>query len=580
MRLGGEQGLKSNRADTAGTLSAAGFLKKGTTDLARVRFTEVLSRKRTRKAEFFFILILLLLSLTLFFFRLGTRPLWDIDEGMHAATSKEMVLSGDWITPQVNGENFYDKPVLFTWFAAISFLVFGFTEFAARLPAAMLGLGCVLVTYLFGRYIFSPAIGFLGAVILATTVEFIILSRVVVHDMSLAFFMTLALFFFYVGFNRERHRRTYLLLFYASAGFAVLTKGPIGVLLPALIIGLFLMLRGNLAFLKQMEIGWGILVFLGIAAPWYILISLENRDYAGYFFIQQNLMNFISLSQEVSHPRPLYFYVYILAGGFFPWSLFLPLAIIRALRGGLKGIGDGTLFLLVWFGMIFLFFSVASSKLEPYILPLFPAVSLLVGILWCELLKAPTHGLRRSFLFSSIPIPVLFLGGLLYMLVNPPTRSAYEHGIDLAHVNYLLFSIAAGATAAFFLFLGKHYRSFFSMIIGMVVFSMVVTIVLIVPPSNPYRSTKGLARELDMMLPPGEKLVFFDDLRDSALFYTNRRAIVLCYPHQLLDYFASDGRVFCVIDREDFEKFESLRHTTYVLGKEGRKLLVSNRRSS
>jgi len=561
-------------------LSAAVFHKKGATDLARGRFTEVLSKKSTRKAEFLFILILVLLSLTLFFFHLGTRPLWDIDEGKHAATSKDMILSGDWITPTLNGETFFDKPILFNWLVAISFLVFGFTEFAARFPAAVLGLGCIIITFLLGRKIVGPTVGLLSGAILATNGEYIILSRAVVHDISLVFFMTLALFFFYLGFKDGRNRKVYFLLFYASTGFAVLAKGPVGVLLPALIIGLFLILERKLGFIKEMRIGWGILIFLGISAPWYLLISLKNRDYAGYFFIQQNLMNFISLSQEVRHPRPVYFYVYILLGGFFPWSLFLPLAIVRAIREGLKGMSDGTLFLLVWFGVIFLFFSAASSKLEPYILPLFPAVSLLVGILWYELLKAPTHGLRRSFLFSSIPIPVLFLGGLLYMLVNPPTRSAYEHGIDLAHVNYLLFSIAAGATAAFFLFLGKHYRSFFSMIIGMVVFSMVVTIVLIVPPSNPYRSTKGLARELDMMLPPGEKLVFFDDLRDSALFYTNRRAIVLCYPHQLLDYFASDGRVFCVIDREDFEKFESLRHTTYVLGKEGRKLLVSNRRSS
>jgi 4-amino-4-deoxy-L-arabinose transferase-like glycosyltransferase len=561
-------------------LSAAGFLKKGTTDLARVCFTEVLSRKRTRKAEFVFILILLLLSLTLFFFQLGTRPLWDIDEGMHAATSRDMVLSGDWITPQLNGENFYDKPVLFTWFAAISFLVFGFTEFAARLPAAMLGLGCVLATYLFGRRTFGPTVGFLGAAILATNIEFVILSRVVVHDIALVFFVTLALFFFYMGFSRKRQRKIYLLLFYVSAGFAVLTKGPIGVLLPVLVIGLFLMVRRKLSFLKEMEIAWGIPLFLAIAAPWYVLISFKNRDYAGYFFIQQNLMNFISLTQEVRHPKPLYFYVYILLGGFFPWSLFLPLAIVRAIREGLKGMSDGTVFLLVWLGAIFLFFSAASSKLAPYILPVFPAASLLVGILMCELLEAPTRGLRRGFLFSSILLPVSVLVGLLHTLLNPPTLLEYNFGIDLTHVNSLLIFIAAGATAACFLFLAKHYRAFFSMVVGIVVSSMVICIVYVVPSIDPYRSTKGLARELDMMLPPGGKLVFFDDLRDSTLFYTNRRAIVLRYPQQLLDYFATDRRVFCVIDREDFEKFDSLRYTTYVLGMEGRKLLVSNRQSS
>lgn len=104
--------------------------------------------EKIQKTETYFILILILLCLTLFFFRLGARPIWDIDEGSHAVTSQEMVLSGDWITPTFNGEPFYDKPVFHNWLVALAFLVFGFTEFAARLPSAFLGSGCVIITYL------------------------------------------------------------------------------------------------------------------------------------------------------------------------------------------------------------------------------------------------------------------------------------------------------------------------------------------------------------------------------------------------------------------------------------------------
>jgi 4-amino-4-deoxy-L-arabinose transferase-like glycosyltransferase len=139
------------------------------------------------KTERVLILTLLCLCLTMFFYRLGARPLWDVDEGMHAVTSKEMVLSGDWITTTFNGENFYDKPVLHNWFVAIAFLVFGFTEFAARLPAAILGLACVVLTYQMGRKMFNPTTGFLGGVILTTNGMFIVLSRSVVHDISLSF---------------------------------------------------------------------------------------------------------------------------------------------------------------------------------------------------------------------------------------------------------------------------------------------------------------------------------------------------------------------------------------------------------
>jgi hypothetical protein len=255
------------------------------------------------------------------------------------------------------------------------------------------------------------------------------------------------------------------------------------------------------------------------------------------------------------------------------------LAIIRAFQGGLKGMSDGTVFLLIWFGVVFLFFTAASSKLEPYILPLFPAASLLVGIPSCELLKGPTQGLRRGFLFSYLLLPVLLLVGLLYVLLNPPVFLEYKYGIDPAQVSRLLVFTAVSTTIGFFLFLRKYYRAFFSMVAGFVVSSMVICILFIVPSIDPYRSTRGLARELDMRLPPGEELVFFDNLGDSALFYTNRRAVVLHTPQQFMDYLAAGRRVFCVIDREDLKKFGNLEHGIHVLGREGGKLLISNRQS-
>ena len=121
---------------------------------------------------------LVLLCLALFFLRLGGFALWDIDEGMHASTSKIMVQSGDWLAPVYNGEPFYDKPPLYNWFVALSFLVFGFTEFAARLPSALLGLGTVLLTYRFGRRMLGAEAAFLGAAVLATSLEFVVLSRI------------------------------------------------------------------------------------------------------------------------------------------------------------------------------------------------------------------------------------------------------------------------------------------------------------------------------------------------------------------------------------------------------------------
>ena len=180
----------------------------------------------------------------------------------------------------------------------------------------------------------------------------------------------------------------------------MLSKGPIGVILPGMIIALFLALTGKLRFLKEMQLGRGLVVFLAVAAPWYILISLRNSDYPDYF-VKLNFSYFFS--PKVAHARPLYYYLPILLGGFSPWSFFLPLAFIRALWRPFRKVDEGGLFLCLWFAVIFLFFSAASSKLGTYILPSFPAASLLVGILWHDLLETPTIKLRKGFLYSFFP---------------------------------------------------------------------------------------------------------------------------------------------------------------------------------
>jgi 4-amino-4-deoxy-L-arabinose transferase-like glycosyltransferase len=426
---------------------------------------------------------------------------------------------------------------------------------------------------------FKPAVGFLGGAILATSPEFIILSRVVVHDIALAFFMTLALSTFYVAFKFEPHRRAFLLAMYASAGFAVLGKGPIGVFLPALIIGLFLLLKRRLSFLKRMEIGRGILLFLLVSAPWYIMISLRNEDYAGYFFIQQNLMNFIS-SQEARHSEPFYYYFPVLMGGFFPWSFFLPLALIREVRKALERTSDEALFLLIWFGVIFLFFSAAGSKLGTYILPLYPAASLLVAVFWREVIAEATPGLRRGFFCCIVVLVVVLLSGMAYVLIHPLTDLEGLYGIDTARINYMVFLLAGGGILATLFFATQRLSGSFWTLVGMIVVGILSFVVLIVPLINPYRSTKGLARELDRMIPPGENLVFFHGVKDSALFYTDRRATVLRGQRKLRGYLDSDERVFCVIDRKRLDRMWKLKSKVHVLNQEGRKLLISNRPDS
>jgi 4-amino-4-deoxy-L-arabinose transferase-like glycosyltransferase len=527
-----------------------------------------------RKNENFAILILIALCLTLFFFRLGARPIWDIDEGKHAATAKEMVLSGDWITPTFNGEPFYDKPVLFNWLGAIAFLVLGFTEFAARLPAAILSTACVLLTYLLGRKLANATIGLLGGAILATALEFAVLGRTIVHDISLVFFVTLALYLFYVGYKDSRHRKRNLLFFYAAMGLAVLAKGPLGLALPAMVIGPYLIIERRLSFIKQMQIGWGILIFLAVAAPWYILISLKNPGYAEYFFVYQNLGSFGS--GDPRHPGPFYYYVPVLFGGFFPWSCFLPMAIIYAVRKRYQAAREGASFLVIWISVIFVFFSFAGSKLPTYILPIFPPAALLTAYLWHELLKTATPQIRRGFLYSFLPVVIISIAALLYLWVRPLVQVEYETGITSKQMNLVaLWLVGSIVVAGVFLAIRKDKAAFIAITL-MVVTGLHFFLLVIVPSINPYRSTRELALRYDHLIPGNEKFTFYSRIKESALFYTGRRARVLENPVQLHNYLDSNKRVFCIITRK---RYSELRTPVYVVAQQGNKMLISNKKS-
>ncbi len=528
-----------------------------------------------QKQDVCYISVLAVCCLALFFVCLGNQPLWDIDEGMHASTSRIMVESGDWITPVFNGEPFYDKTVLFNWFVAICFMVFGFTEFAARLPAALLGTGCVVLTYWFGRRMFNRTTGFLAGMVLATSIQFIALSRVVVHDIALVFFITATLYFFYAGYSCDTRRRLNFLLFYLSAGLAVLAKGPIGLLLPAAIIGIFLACRKDLGFLRKMHLGPGIVIFVLIVAPWYLLLSLKNPEYLRYFLIEKNLHSFTGGS-GARHPQPVYYYLPRLIGGCFPWSFFLPVALIHAFRGGLKKIENGTLFCLIWFGFIFFFFTAAGSKMSTYILPLFPAVSLLVAALWHDLIDRPTPRLRRFFAWSSGLYAVFLVGAVVYLVLEPPVKVEYRYGVDLARVNIIFGVACLGGVLAFLFFLVRRYKACFLMTAGTIFLLMIPFIIWVVPGINPYRSTKILGGELDRLVPPDEKFVFYWQMKDSILFYTGRQAVVLNSTAQLEAFLATEQRVYFVTERRRYEPLGELKEKCYIVWEKGNNLILSN----
>jgi 4-amino-4-deoxy-L-arabinose transferase-like glycosyltransferase len=237
------------------------------------------------------------------------------------------------------------------------------------------------------------------------------------------------------------------------------------------------------------------------------------------------------------------------------------------------------LILVIWFGVVFLFFTAAVSKLATYVLPLFPAAALLVGVLWNDLLTERTRGLHAGVVAASAFMAAIFLLGSAYVLVHPPAQLTSNYGVDAARIQYLVFAMAGGTLITCVLFCLRRDRTALSILPGLVLCSILYFLLAIVPSINPYRSTKVLAQEMDRLLPAGEEMVHFHRLKDSALFYTDRKVKVLQGREALETYMVSNRRVFCILEREDFETLHAEKSGLHVLMAEGNKLLISNRAS-
>jgi len=324
------------------------------------------------------IAVLLLLFGTALFIGLGRAPLLNPDESRYAEIPREMIESGDYITPCLNYVKYFEKPPLHYWMVALSLRVLGLDEFGARTISALAGLLCIVVVYALGRYMFDRRAGLLSALVLGGSAGYLVQARLNITDIPLTMFMTVALGSLYAGISGAcEDRRRYIYLFYLFAAFATLTKGPIGILLPFGIVIVYGVMRGEIGILKKMRLLSGIALFLAVSAPWFILVAVRNPEFTRFYFIHEHFVRY--LTTHHNRYEAFWFFLPVLIGCLFPWSCFLPAAIRRLFRERRGGNPAPQLFLAVWGLVIFVFFSLSSSKLVPYILPMFPAAALLIG---------------------------------------------------------------------------------------------------------------------------------------------------------------------------------------------------------
>jgi 4-amino-4-deoxy-L-arabinose transferase-like glycosyltransferase len=329
-----------------------------------------------------------------YFFYLGHYPLFTPDEGRYSEVAREMVVTGDYITPRVNGVAFLDKPILYYWLQSLAILLFGIKEWALRFFPAMLGMfGCVM-TYVCGRRLFDRRTGIFSALILATSPLYFGGSHYANLDLEVAVFISCTLLCFITAIQSHgKARSIFLFAAYVFSALAMLTKGLIGVAFPSLIAGSWMLLQGRLALLKNIHLLAGILLFIAIVLPWYVLVQKANPEFLHFFFVTQHVTRFLS-GAEFNNKTAVWFYLPIIVGGFFPWTIFL----VQSMAKQIKEANPVGVYLLLWAGIITLFFSIPHSKLIGYILPVFPALALLTG----NYLAEASRKAKKIFLLFTI----------------------------------------------------------------------------------------------------------------------------------------------------------------------------------
>ncbi len=298
---------------------------------------------------------------------LGERPLMAPDEGRYSEIPREMVISGNYTTPRLNGITYLEKPPLFYWMQAASIQLFGIDEGSLRLTTLFMGvLGCLFL-YIAGRKLFNRRTGILSALILATSFLYYCMAHFITLDMTLTTLLSATLLSFILGVNESKRsiQRFYFWAMYIFAAGATLTKGLVGIGFPGLIIFIWIWVFNRWRDLKNYCLPTGTLIFLLIATPWHVLAQLETKQFLQFYFIDQHLLRYFT--DYADRQQPLWFLPISLLIGLFPWTFFLPQSIKMGLTRSPQEQGSypSRLFLLIWAGVIFSIFQFQKNSLHP-----------------------------------------------------------------------------------------------------------------------------------------------------------------------------------------------------------------------
>ncbi|MCC7463029.1 MAG: glycosyltransferase family 39 protein [Gammaproteobacteria bacterium] len=478
-------------------------------------------------------LLLMVLLLLLWFLPLGGWRLFDPDEGRYAEIPREMLTGGDWVIPRLNGIVYLEKPPLQYWVTALAYQAFGVSEWSARLWTALSGvLGVWLVAWL-GMRLHGRTAGWLAALVLAGSGYYFLLTRVLTLDMSLSFALQLALtglVLLVQGGGAAADARVSRLapwLLAVGVTLAFLSKGLVGILIPGVVAGLYVLLRRDWGLVLRARPWWTLLTLLLLAGPWVWLAAERNGDFLQFFFVHEHFQRFLTRVHDRYEPD--WYFIPVLLAGFMPWTTLLPGILAhgwRALRAGERA----SWMLALWVGFILAFFSLSQSKLIPYILPLFPALALLTGP---ALERIAPRRLAGHLAAATLAVLLLIALLLWYAGTDAGLRDAARLGQAGVRALYatLLLGAAGLAAGAWWARRGARLAG-----VAAAAVSSMLTVTGLLYTSNAVerqREQMAVVAHLQAALRPDSAFYCVADYRQPVNFYLRRSCTLVRYQGEL-----------------------------------------------
>lgn len=344
----------------------------------------------------------------IWFANLEYRTLIKPDEGRYAEIPREMVASGDWVTPRLNELKYFEKPPLQYWATATAYTLFGEHQWTSRLWAGLTGFAGILLVWFAGLRLFGREAAGYAALLLSSSLLYVLMAHINTLDMGVTFFITLGILGLLLAQTQTdvKKRRNWMLLAWAGMALAVLSKGLMGIILPGAALFIYCVIQRDFGVLKRMHWLPGLAVFFAITAPWFYLVMQANPEFFERFFIYEHFQRFTTTVHGRYHPW--HYFIPILLAGALPWTVLMFDAMWRTLRNSPLpgGVFNSQRFLLIWAVFIYVFFSISGSKLPSYLLPMFPVLALLMGKRIAEM-----RGRTLCWQVApAIPVALLLLG--------------------------------------------------------------------------------------------------------------------------------------------------------------------------